>query len=617
MKPLNKYLLALPFLAVLIIFFPALNFPFQFDDYVTIVNNGGLIDFEDVFNLKLIFNPNYRTISFLSWSLSYYFGGENPLYFRIVSLIFHLVNGLLFLLLLNKIEKVTKSSIGICSKFLALSLFLIHPIQTQSVIYISQQSTILAAFFYLLLLIGYFKFRFDFEKSNTVKLFFYILFLAIIFILGIKSKQTVATALLIIPLVEFLFFWKTKYSKQILLCSGAVLFLGVLGYFLTGNKTAEVIGISRVEYFQTQVIVVGNYLQLLFFPKNQSIDHFVPIQNQLSEIIFWFSLFFHATAVFIAFYFFRKDARIAFGIGIFYMALSLESSFFPIRDAMFEHRVYFPIIGFAIVAAMLIEKIKNSGFKYVVYFLAFILVIVSMQRVKVWESQKKLWKDVVRVSPQNPRSYANLGSIFYNQNNLDSAQIYFEKAISIKPDHYESLNNLGLIHINNEEYKVAIHYLNKSIALNPKNEYALNNLGICWEKSNAFGQAISYYKRAIKVNPYFKDALLNQAVVYEKVAKYDEAIYNYLRLEKIDKTYPFLFFNLGNCYLQSNNYINAKNSYFKSITIDGKTANNLSNLGICYYHLQNNDSAIFYIKEALKIDSNRLDLKRNLDILKK
>ena len=105
MKSLSKYLLALPFAAALFIYFPTLNFPFQFDDFITIINNGGLKDFEDGKDLNKLLNPNYRTVSFFSWSLSFWFGEQNPIYYRLPSLFLHLINGLFLLILIQKIEK--------------------------------------------------------------------------------------------------------------------------------------------------------------------------------------------------------------------------------------------------------------------------------------------------------------------------------------------------------------------------------------------------------------------------------------------------------------------------------------------------------------------------------
>lgn len=616
MKSLSKYLLALPFAAALFIYLPTLKFPFQFDDFITIINNVGLNDFEDVKDLGKLLNPNYRTVSFFSWSLSFLFGEHNPIYYRLPSLLLHLINGFLFLVLIQKIETVRNYKISFPSKFFGVGLFLLHPIQTQAVIYISQQSTLLAAFFFLILIIGYFNFRGSFDNSTIVGKGLRLIFLAIIFLLGIKSKQNVATAIFIIPLIELAFFRNYKHFNFIFSSLIASSVIAGSVYFFLGNRTSEVLGISRLDYLQTQIIVIGYYLKLIFIPIGQSIDHDILIKSQLSNFNFWLSLLLHISILVFAFAK-RKNKTILFGVLFFYFASCLESSIFPIRDAMFEHRMYFPIIGLIVVFVSLTDKINQKAGVIIFPLIVALLFLTSINRTKVWAKDKFLWENVVENYPENARAYANLGFIYYNQNKIDSAQTLFQKAISLKPDHYESLNNLGLIHISKGEYQVAIHYLNKSIALNPANEFALNNLGICWENSNANGQAISNYRKALRVNPYFKNALLNQAVVFEKVGQFDEAIFNYLRLEKIDKNFPNLYFNLGNCYLKSNNYINAKKCYFKSLEKDGGTADNFSNLGISYYQLNNSDSAYFYFKKAYQKDSSRADVKSNIEFLTK
>jgi tetratricopeptide (TPR) repeat protein len=532
------------------------------------------------------------------------------------SLFLHLINGLFLLILIQKIEIATNYKISYPSKFFGVGLFLLHPIQTQAVIYISQQSTLFAAFFFLILIIGYFNFRSSYNNSTIASKGLRLIFLAIIFLLGVKSKQNVATAIFIIPLIELAFFRKYKHFNFIFSSLIASSVIAGSVYFLLGNRTSEVLGISRLDYLQTQIIVIGYYIKLIFIPIGQSIDHDVLIKSQLTNFYFWLSLLLHVSILVLAFTK-RNNKTILFGVLFFYFALCLESSIFPIRDAMFEHRMYFPIIGLIFIFISLTEKLQSKAVVVIFPLIIALFFLTSINRTKVWASEKLLWENVVECYPENPRAYANLGSIFYNQNKIDSAQTLFQKAISLKPDHYESLNNLGLIHISKGEYQVAIHYLNKSIALNPSNEFALNNLGICWENSNSNGQAISYYRKALKVNPYFKNALLNQAVVFEKVGQFDEAIYNYLRLEKIDKNFPNLYFNLGNCYLKSNNYINAKKCYFKSLKLDGGTADNFSNLGISYYQLNKSDSAYFYFKKAYQKDSTREDVKSNIEFLTK
>lgn len=607
-----KYLWVLPLLLAAVIFCFTLNFPFQFDDYIHIVNNAGLIGFSDVLDATKVINPNFRSFTFLGFSVSYLLGGLNPMYYRIFSVLVHCANGFLLLYLIQTIFKYQSIVLQPWVKVLALAMFLLHPIQTQAVVYIAQQGTLWACFFYLLTIIFYLKGRKQLDNNKIVASFIYFFLMLVTLIVGMKSKQTVATSLLIIPLFEWLMFKSSKYRWVILaaLILGGVLAVGA--YLILGFSTTEVIGISRTDYLQTQVLVVTEYLKMIVLPINQSVDHWREIHTQTGNLTFWVLSFFHMALVFMAFWQLNKLPLVSLGILIFYFGLSIESSIFPIRDAMFEHRMYFPLIGIILVIAFYINQV-NAKIAWITSLAILpVLSTASHFRLKVWQTDKLLWQDVLHTQPKNTRAYANLGTIYFNENKVDSALYYFEKAIELNPNHYESLNNLGLIYLRNNQPNVAIHYLSKSVSLNPKNEFALNNIGVCWEKQNALGQAILFYKKALKVNPYFQDALLNIAVAYEKIGDCRESVFYYKNLEKVNSNYPNLYFNLGNCLYKEGNLINAKSAYKKSIALDNPNVDNLCNLAVCFYALNEKDSAKIFMQKAYNMDTTRADVKKNL-----
>lgn len=601
-----------------LLYLKTLYYPFQLDDYITIVDNFAINDFWNYLSNAKWLHPNSRSLSFTIFSFVADFLGKSPENFRLISIMLHSLNGILvFFLVKSLLNQLKQDKPTEFFSLLVAVLFLVHPLQSQPVIYITQQMALLASFFYLACLNLYVAIRQKMEDSGKLNFPFLVL-LIICFLLGLNSKQTVGSLPVLLVVIEIWLFRKSKYGSKFLVSILSFLFIGVLTYFLMGFKTYEALGISRLNYLQTEVVVVLHYLWLFLFPKNLSIEHYYTITNQFSNPFFWIGLFLFAGLLSFAFFRRKKQPLIGIGLFIFLIGLSIESSVFPIRDAMFEHRMYFPLVGLSVLLTSPLTKFLDASKQlYLLFAISAVLSVTTFFKAEHWKTEKKLWQNALNVSPISPRANSYLGLIYMSENNNEEAKKYFEEALKLDPNHYESLNNLGKIFMDEGQYQLATHYLNKAITINPKNEFAHNNLGVCWESQKAYAQAIRSYGIAIRLNPNFEEAINNQAVAYEKLNQCDKAIFNYLRLERINPNFPNLYFNLANCYLKSGNYLEGEKALMLSLEKDGENVDNLNNLGVINYYLGKPKNAILYFEKALALSPERKDIADNLDILTK
>ena len=131
-----------------------------------------------------------------------------------------------------------------------------------------------------------------------------------------------------------------------------------------GDATQETSSLSRTDYLLTQFNVITTYIRLLFFPVNQNLDYDYPISRTLFEFPTLLSFLFLTSVVAFGGWMFKKSRLISFGIFWFFITLSVESSIIPIRDVIFEHRVYLPSVGFVIFLTVAIyqmmEQIKTT-----------------------------------------------------------------------------------------------------------------------------------------------------------------------------------------------------------------------------------------------------------------
>jgi hypothetical protein len=132
-----------------------------------------------------------------------------------------------------------------------------------------------------------------------------------------------------------------------------------------GDATQETTAISRTDYLLTQFSVIATYIRLLLFPVNQNLDYDYPISHTLFEFPTIFSFLFLVSTVIFGVWMFKKSRLISFGIFWFFITLSVESSIIPIRDVIFEHRIYLPSVGFFMFLVVAIyqmtEQIKTKA----------------------------------------------------------------------------------------------------------------------------------------------------------------------------------------------------------------------------------------------------------------
>jgi tetratricopeptide (TPR) repeat protein len=226
---------------------------------------------------------------------------------------------------------------------------------------------------------------------------------------------------------------------------------------------------------------------------------------------------------------------ISFGIFWFFINLLLESSFIPLSNVIYEHRLYLPSIGafIAINTSLFwgIEKLKdkwNHTKKVVIVLLSIIVLIftgATYVRNRVWENEITLWQDVVKNNPKKERGHNNLGFAYFSQGNVIKAIEHFKIAIKLSPYYPEAHYNLGNVYISQRFYTKAIrHYeiASKATYLNMHLK-SHNNLGNIYLIQGLFDKAIKQYKKVLRFNPKFSSAHYNLGLAYKSKGLMEKA----------------------------------------------------------------------------------------------
>jgi len=584
-----------------IIYSNSFSSSFHFDDELSIVSN---LSIRDLFNLKGIWNfwPT-RFITYLSVAFNYYFNQLNVFGFHLFNLTVHLSNTLLVWWLISltfltpaiKQQEISKYSKNIA--FFASLIFLTHPIQTQTVTYIIQRATSLAAFFYLLSLGFYIKSRIlQEDKGSKFSCWFYYIASILACICSMFTKEFAITLPFSIILYEFFFIKEEKrinwkYVFPFLMCllviPSVMFFTKSVNFVEMRLVTEPSPGISWWHYLLTQTKVLVTYLRLLILPINQNIDYDYPISKSIFEFGVGISLIFLSVLLFLAARLFSKYRLLAFSIFWFFLTLLPESGVIPIKDVIFEHRLYLPMVGFAIfIVAIIHYFLANKNTKIMVILLSAIVLLYSTftySRNYFWKDEIVLWNDVIRKSPKKARAYSERGNAYVNKGLYDRAILDFNKAIELDPFYANAYNNRGIVFLKKEMLDRAVFDFSEAIKNNSRSAFFYYNRANAYRVKGALDAAFKDYTSAIHINKNFSLAYHNRGAIYFELGRFDLAISDYSQALKIEPNLALTLYNRGNTYKAIGKLDEAILDYSQALKIEPNLAGAYRNRAQAYF----------------------------------
>lgn len=493
---------------------------------------------------------------------------------------------------------------------LAGLIFVAHPIQTQSVTYIVQRAASMAALFYLASLCFYIKSRL---LQGSVSNFYYTGSL-IAAIAAMFTKENAITLPLMIVLYEFSFL---RSKKNIRWEYSAPFFFTLIIIFLTMLLTKSVNfkemhriteaspGISPTHYFLTQMRVMITYIRLVFLPFNQNLDYDYPVFKSIFNLSVLSSGLFLLAIIIFAKRLFLKYRLMSFSIFWFVLTLLPESSIFPIRDVIYEHRLYLPMVGFSIglVSSMYYLWGKNF-FKILVFILTMIIMcysVLTYQRNKIWKDEITLWSDTISKSPHKARGYNNRGLAYYQKGDFILAMSDYNHAIDIDPNYATAYFNRGRDYAQQGDSDQTMTDYNKAIEINPGTADVYTDRGILYAQQGDFIQATKDFTRGIEINPKDAKAYYNRGLSCAKQGDLIQAVLDYNKAIEIDQNYVDAYYNRGLSYAKQGDFWRAVSDYNKDIELNPNDAQAYNNRAAFYYQLKRYDQAWTDVHKAQEL----------------
>jgi superkiller protein 3 len=146
-----------------------------------------------------------------------------------------------------------------------------------------------------------------------------------------------------------------------------------------------------------------------------------------------------------------------------------------------------------------------------------------------YSQAEAIWRQVIRIDPNNANAYYNLGIALRRQKKLDEAVAAYRQAIALNPKDAKAYNNLGNVLYDQKKLDEAVAAYRQAIALNPKDAKAYNNLGIVLADQKKLDEAVAAFRQAIELNPKDADFYNNLGYTLQQQGKLQEAIEEYKR----------------------------------------------------------------------------------------
>jgi hypothetical protein len=423
------------FYAVYQVYSPALNGPFLLDDsYLPyMLPNFYVLPIGDWIR-------GLRPLLMFSYWLNFKQSGNEVTYgYHLTNVILHFLNGALIYLAIRKalswisIERPRQEILAVFSA----ALFLLHPIQTESVSYVASRSETLSVFFVLAAFVV-FLYRRSASAGVGIAITILILFGAAILT---KEHTAVLPALLLITD----YYWNPGFSLEgirrnwklyvPILIGGATAVALVFRMLSTaGSAGFGIQDFTWYQYFFTQCRVIWDYLRLFLLPFGQNLDYDVPVSRGILDHGAIFALIGLIAVSVLAWIYRRRFPLASYGWFTFLILLAPTSSFVPIRDPIGERRLYLPFIGLLFITVEFLRrwKTRQATLIAVLGLVVAAEAVLSYQRNQLWSSAVDIWKDTTDKSPAKLRPRFQLASAYYHAQRCGEAVEEFAKAAQLE-----------------------------------------------------------------------------------------------------------------------------------------------------------------------------------------
>jgi protein O-mannosyl-transferase len=550
---------ALLLVAGVMAYWNSLRGPFVFDDVVSIVENPTLqhLTIGSVLRPPADTGVGGRPLANLSFALNHAANGNSVVGYHAVNLLIHLAGALLLFAILRRIlarepllGRIGPMAIEPLAAAVA-ALWLLHPLQTETVTYISQRTESLMAMFYLATIFAFI--RGTERQAGSIGWF---AAAVIACAAGMATKEVMVTAPVMVLLIDRTLFagtFREAWRQRHWLYLGLAATWMVVAAQLAGvaNRGVTYAAVTWWQYGLTECGAILHYLRLALWPAPLVFDYGMEVTPSIGAAIpALVAVVALGVATVIALV--RRPVLGLCGAWLFVL-LAPTSSIVPIAgQPIAEHRMYLPLA--AVVAVAMVALWRVVGQRLVVPMLAaaaIALGCLTHNRNATFSSVEGLWRDTIAKVPANGRAHAALGIELLHQGKRGAAISELQVALRLNPNDAEARNNLATALQDEGRLTEAIEQFRASARLEPNSATTRYNFGNALLEAGNPGEALTELQRAVSLRPTLAEAhgALGNALV--ALGRTPEALVAYEQALRLKLDLPAVHFALANVLAQA------------------------------------------------------------------
>lgn len=597
-----------------------------------------------------------RPLANLTLAVNYAVSGAEPWSYHLLNLALHVANGLLLFALLHRTlrQPAVPRRWRSAAEGLALgvaAVWVVHPLTTAAVTYLSQRTELLATACLLGTLLAFARGVAAEAGGRGWRVLAVALCLA-----GMACKETMAAAPVLVLLYDRTFLaggfaaaWRRRRGWYLALGGTWILLGGLIASTASRGGTAGLhTGVSSVAYALTQTEALARYLGLVFWPHPLVFDYGEHITRDALVYVpcgLLVAVLLGATLVALV-----RRPVLGFAGAMCLGVLAPTTSVVPVAtQTIGEHRVYLPLAVVLLLAAALVWRLGRRAAPVVAAVAVVTGATLTVARNCDYRTVENLWRDTVAKRPTNARAHNNLGAALFIDGCMEEGIVEVRRALELQPGSADALRNLAHVLLRQGREAEAWPCIEAAQRIDPSSATGWNLAGLIARRTDRAVEAIAAFREALRRDPGVVGARENLADLLDEgrefaaaLTEYDilwrqhpeaaefaaararllyqldreeEAIDAFRTVLRLQPAFPGAHFGLGNALLQTGRPAEALAELDESLRRDGASAPRLCAKAVALLQLGRGDEAARAVDAALRLDPQcalALEIQRGL-----
>jgi len=630
--------------AVWLAYGQAIEAPFILDDPPSVTDNPSIVRLWSLIgddSQRGPLNPpkdlptSGRPLVNLTFALNYHFGKLDPVGYHAFNLVMHLLSAILVWQIIKRILQLdyfdgrfARASQPLA--FLTALLWTVHPLNTETVVYVTQRTELMMGLFYLATL--YASLRYWASATSTQRRIWLVL-AALACLAGMACKEVMVTAPVVVLLLErtliagsFRQALRRSWPLYVGLAVGWVLLLALNYDHPRAGSAGFGLTVSAISWWFTQAKILWMYLKLVVWPWPLLIHYQMPYLETFGQAWPWLL----PTALLIAGILILLWRRSVVGLAGAWMFLILSPTLIVpiVTEVAAERRMYLPLAALVALAVagsywLILQAEKKgwmassgskkskkpavgnvvaiSGVAAAAVILAVVWSRVDVRRMSALHDPIQLWQDTVDHEPEDSVAYNNLGAELMHAARPQEAIEPLQQALRLDPKHFEARINLGTALMRVGRLPEAIGEFQQVVRHYPSSVHGLCDLGIALGKVGRVQEAIDQFQAASKVDPNNIAVHYNLGLVLARAGRMPDAIEQFRAALHTDPNYFEAHVNLGAALASSGQPQEALDHFQQALQIKPEDCGAYFNLALAYDEIGRSNDALASAQKALEL----------------